>query len=78
MAYRLTPENAPRYEGKVLDSRKRLFHYYPIKPIYNHKLGWCFTDRNGVTQKIPKEGIYFEEVKESVQGGIPWRPWGLV
>ena len=64
---RLTKENAAEYEGKTLDSKKRLFHYYPLRVVLHKTLGPCYTDRNGVMMKIPEEGVYFETVMETAQ-----------
>jgi len=64
---RLTPENASQYEGKILDSSRKLFHYYPISPLFHSSLGWCFVDRFGTMQKIPDDGVFFDEVREKIE-----------
>lgn len=60
----LTVENAPDYEGKLLDSSRRLFHYYPLRVVRHRSLGWCIVDRLHTMQKIPEEGVIFDCVKE--------------
>ena len=37
---RLTRENAPQYEGKLLDSSRKLFHYYPLKVVNHPAFGY--------------------------------------
>lgn len=64
---KLTKENAKEYEGKKLDSKKRIFHYYPLRVVMHEKLGPCYVDRNGVMARIPDEGVYFENVMEAAQ-----------
>ena len=58
---RLTQENAHLYEGKKLDTNRRLFHYYPleVKKINNE---YMVKDRVGVCMPVPPEKDLFNRI----------------
>ena len=59
---KLTKENAHLYEGKTLDTYRRLFHHYPIT-VKRNKLGeLMYVDRTGTYISIPKENDLFNAV----------------
>ena len=51
---RLTQENASGYFGKILDSSRRRFHYYPLR-VFSYQGVFMVADRNGVSYEIPSE-----------------------
>lgn len=62
----LTQENAYLYNGKYLDVKNRVFHYYPLK-VVKRKTGYHVIDRHDTMMLIPSEkegGIFFDKVLE--------------
>jgi hypothetical protein len=62
----LTQENAYQYNGKYLDVKNRVFHYYPLK-VVKRKTGYHVIDRHNTMMLIPRAkegGIFFENVLE--------------
>lgn len=62
----LTQENAYQYNGKYLDVKNRVFHYYPLK-VVKRKTGYHVIDRHDTMMLIPCEkegGIFFDKVLE--------------
>ena len=66
---RLTRENAAQYEGKLLDCRRMLFHYYPLRVVKHSTMGWMYVDRFHVMMRIPEEGIEFDSIMEAADDG---------
>jgi len=62
----LTQENAYQYNGKYLDAKNGVFHYYPLK-VVKRKTGYHVIDRHDTMMLIPREkegGIFFDKVLE--------------
>lgn len=62
----ITQENAEQFEGKYLDVKNGMFHYYPLQ-VVKRKTGYHVIDRHNTMMIIPREkegGIFFENVLE--------------
>lgn len=44
---KIDASNVDQFVGKTVDSKIRMFHYYPLK-IMKSSDGYCYIDRNGV------------------------------
>ena len=57
-----TTENAERYLGKTLDSRKRMFHYYPLTVKKWPNGAYAYVDRTGTAMPVPEPKDRFNRV----------------
>ncbi len=67
----LTTENAEQYVGKTLDSRKRQFHYYPLRVIQHSNGSYYYVDRMNtmmlvLSAKETFDAVHFDMVDGEV------------
>lgn len=58
---RLTKENAHLYEGKLIDTNRRLFHYYPLE-VKKINGEYMVQDSVGVCMPVPPESDMFNSI----------------
>ena len=56
--------NVDSFVGKTVDSKRRLFHSYPLTIMHRPDFGYCFMDatRTIVLNNFEREPIYFDTV----------------
>lgn len=58
---RLTTENARLYEGKKLDTHRRMFHHYPLE-VKKINGEYFVKDSVGVCYKVPSPKENFDRI----------------